>query len=544
MSSEPEIAVDDKSPARSRRRLFPSIGVWIWLALLVGLNVLARLPDTLDSGLANVAGLVSGFLGVMTLLVWLAVFSGYSTAVRRAPLAIVLCTIALLTAACRIESVSGNLGVWRLRWRWAPYDDELLAAKGAAAVPQTVPLNVTTDNDFPQFLGPQRSGAVDRVVLARDWTTPPRRLWKQQIGAGHSSFSVVNGYAVTLEQRSENELLTCYDLKTGDLKWSDAIVARHRTVLGGTGPRSTPTIFEGKVYAIGAMGNFRCVDGATGHRLWEKDLRKECGTTDDEEASVVAWGRAGSPLIVDHLVIVPGGGPASGKRISLLAFDKDSGERVWQGGSDQIGYASPSVVRLAGMRQILIVNETTISSHDPASGAVLWTQPWPGTSHSSANASQAVAVGDDKVLVSKGYTGGAELFRVSRDAAGTWSPKTIWQSTKVLQTKFSNVAIQNGFVYGLSDGILECVELDTGKRRWKQGRYGHGQILKVSDLLLVVGESGEVTLVELSPDGHHPLGSFQAIEGQTWNNPSLYGRYLLVRNSEEAACYELPLSKR
>ena len=540
MSTESQNGVDDKSTGR-RGRLMPPIGIWVFLALLAGLNVWARLPDTLDSGIANIIALISGFLAVMTPLVWLAFFSGYSVAVRRAPLVVVLGVIAILVATCRIESVSGNLGVWRLRWRWAPHDDELLAAKAATATPQTVALNETTDDDFPQFLGPQRSGSVDRVVLARDWTTPPRRLWKQPIGAGHSAFAVVNGYAVTLEQRGENELLTCYDLKTGDLKWSDAVAARHRTAFGGTGPRSTPTIYEGNVYAIGATGNFRCVDGATGHRLWEKNLRQECEVSEDEEAKAIAWGRAGSPLIVDHLVIVPGGGPANGKRISLLAYDKDSGERVWQGGDDQIGYASPSVVRLGGVRQILIVNEASISSHDPASGAMLWAHNWPGTSNMSANASQAIAVGDDRVFVSKGYTGGAELFHVARDDAGHWSTKSIWQNKKVVQTKFCNVVIHDGFVYGLSDGVLECVELDTGKRRWKQGHYGHGQILKVSDLLLVVGESGEVTLVELSPEGHHPLGSFQAIEGQTWNNPSLYGRYLLVRNSEEAACYELPL---
>ncbi len=257
-------------------------------------------------------------------------------------------------------------------------------------------------------------------------------------------------------------MLTCYDLLTGALKWTDAVPARHHTVLGGTGPRSTPTIQGGKVYAVGATGIFRCVDGATGHRLWEKDLRKECGTTDADEESAIAWGRAGSPLVVDNLVIVPGGGLETGKRISLLAYDKDSGKRVWQGGEDQIGYASPSIVRLCGARQILIVNETTISSHDPASGAVLWTHEWPGTSHSSANASQAVAVGDDRVFVSKGYTGGAELFQVSHDQTDRWSTKSIWQNKRTLQTKFSNVAIDDGFVYGLSDGILECADLATG----------------------------------------------------------------------------------
>src|SRR5262249_22194579 len=107
--------------------------------------------------------------------------------------------------------------------------------------------------------------------------------------------------------------------------------------------------------------------------------------------------------------------------------------------------------------------------------------------------------------------------------------------------RFTNVAVRDGFVYGLDNGILTCQELDTGRVRWKGDRYGHGQVLLVEDLLLVVSERGAVALVEAAPDGPRESGRFQAIQGKTWNNPALSGPYLLVRNAEEAACYELPL---
>src|SRR5262249_41637035 len=150
-----------------------------------------------------------------------------------------------------------------------------------------------------------------------------------------------------------------------------------------------------------------------------------------------------------------------------------------------ISYASPSVVRLGGVRQIVIVNEDNITGHSAATGVVLWTYNWDGSSSSSASASQAVAVGGDRLFVSKGYRGGSALFAVGRDEKDNWTAKELWHHQKSLQTKMTNVVVHGGFVYGLSDGILECVELNSGERKWKGGHYGHGQILRVGELLLV-----------------------------------------------------------
>lgn len=408
------------------------------------------------------------------------------------------------------------------------------------------PLRVTTPQDFPQFLGPQRNAWIPGSQLARSWRkNPPKLLWKQPIGAGWSAFSAVNGYAVTLEQRGSEEWVACYEVETGKPVWGYPITARHETSLGGVGPRSTPTIFGGHVYTLGATGVLQCFSG-DGQLVWSDDLRRRYGISASEDEETVMFGRPASPLIVDSLVIVPGGGP-NGKAKNLTAFDRVTGQLVWEtenqlasGEADQLAYASPVLATLAGKRQILIVNESTCSAHDPADGKVLWSHPWPGKSNGAANISQPVPIGDNQVLLTKGYGGGAELLEVKVAADGELTTTSVWKIPRVLQTKFSNVVVHDGHAYALSEGILECVDLADGNRCWKKGRFGHGQILGVDDLLLVLSEDGDLHLLELNPDKFVELGKVAALEGKTWNNLCLYGKRLLIRNAAEAACLELP----
>lgn len=416
----------------------------------------------------------------------------------------------------------------------------------AAACGQT-DLSATTTDDFPQFLGPERNSWISGPVLARDWQShPPRKLWRRPIGAGWSAFAAVNGYAVTLEQRGGEELVVCYSIESGEPVWSHGIVGRHETALGGVGPRSTPTIAAGRVYALGATGILQCLNGGDGTLVWSIDLRGMYGLSASEDEQRVMFGRSASPLVVGSLVVVPGGG-RPGKVKNLVAFDCETGRLAWEsecklpgGEADLISYSSPALVTLAGRQQILIVNESTVSGHDPATGRCLWSHPWPGKSNSNASASQAAAVSDNQVLLTKGYGGGAELLELATTGSGEISVSSLWNVPRVLQTKFCNVVVREGYAYGLSEGILECVDLETGRRCWKRGRYGHGQILGVNDLLLVLAEDGELNLLELNPKKFEHFGSIQPLQGKTWNNLCLYGKRILVRNAEEAACYELP----
>jgi outer membrane protein assembly factor BamB len=541
------------------RPLVPPRRVWIGVASLAAAVALVRagwlepiVGGIVDQAVRNIISLILCFSAMMSLVVWFLRESGYALAVKRAVIGGLLGAVALGAAVLRIERVSGDL-VPEFALRWSPSRDRLLpqhrseppAAPGEAVA--AVPWQASTD-DFPKFLGPTGSCGIDSPVLDPDWQArPPRLLWKRPIGGGWSGFATRGDHAVTLEQRGDDEIVSCCSVVTGEPEWAVAVKGRHETVLGGVGPRSTPTIHDGVVYAHGATGWLHAIDGATGRVLWKKNVLDELGIDPAAHALMVAWGRAGSPLVTADFVVVPAGGPRTRRSaqdpefLSLVAFDRATGERRWTTGDEQISYVSPELVAFGGRELIVSVNEAHVAGYDPADGHEIWEHPWLGHSNSDASCSQAVPVGDRRLFLSKGYGIGAAVFEIEKSDAEPWTLREVWRNSGLLKTKFTNVAIHEGHAYGLSDGILECVRLDDGARRWKAGRYGQGQLLRVGPLLLVQAESGEVVLVDASPEKHVVRSRLAAIDGQTWNNICLSGSRLLVRNAEEAACYELPV---
>ena len=522
-----------------RRRTPPPVVLILVAAVIVAIGIMRWGGFVGDFAVTNIITYLGGMLALLILSVWFTFFSGYSRMSRAVVSLLAIGAVVVAFLSLRVDHVSGEL-VPRFRPRWSKKPDELLQRPVGHEGKAGGPL-VSTDADFWQFLGPQRNARVDYVKLSRDWNaTPPRLIWRQPIGAGWSPFSAVERYAVTLEQRGAEEYVTCYDIDTGKVIWSHGTKARHQSLPGGVGPRSSPTIHDGRVYTLGAVGELLCLDSETGSVVWRDNLLSRYGVAQEEDEKGVAWGRAGSPLIVDNLVVVPAGGPATGAKVSLAAFDKNTGKLAWQAGQDQISYASPVLTTLANVRQIVSVNEKTVTGHDPSTGKQLWEFSWLGNTTQDTNASQPLPAGDDRILVSKGYGRGAALFRVSGTSQNDLQAEEVWSDRTILKTKFTNVVIYRDHIYGLSDGILECVDLSNGKRQWKKGRYGQGQILGVGDVILIQAESGDVAMVEANPVEFKEIGRFSAIEGITWNNLCLQGKKLLVRNAEEAACYVLP----
>lgn len=403
-----------------------------------------------------------------------------------------------------------------------PASGSLPASAPIAVPPARVP------GDFPQFLGPGRDGILRGFRLARDFTAqPPHRLWRQPVGDGWAGFAVVGDLAVTQEQRGDDERVIAYDLRTGRVRWSHTDRTRYQTFIAGIGPRATPSIAGGRVYAMGGTGILNALDLATGRLLWSHRVVEENG------AELPQWGKAGSPLVVGQRVIVSAGG-TSGR--SLVAYDAISGAQVWAAGQDESSYSSPVVADLAGRRQIVIFNSRTIAAHDPETGALLWVHAWPP---GSPNVTNPVPLPGDRLLVSAGYGLGAKAYRIAPRADGALEARLDWESPR-LKSKFANIVLHGGFVFGLDDGVLTCLDPATGERKWKAGHYGHGQLLLVDDLLLVQTEEGEIVLIEPNPDGLRELTRFAALEGKTWNPPALAGALLVVRNDREAAAYELP----
>jgi len=537
---------------RAPRPLWPPRRVLVSVASLLAATALVRAGllesvagSIVDQAVRNIISLILCFAALVSLLLWFLRESGHALGLKRAVAYGLLAAVVAGLAVFRIERVSGDL-VPELRPRWMPPRDRLLpavAASGAAAGSWA-----PTPRDFPRFLGPAGSAGLDGPALDPDWmATPPRLLWRKPIGAGWGGFAVCGDQAVTLEQRGDEEVVSCRSMSSGEPAWSVAVRARHETVLGGVGPRSTPTIRDGVVYTTGATGWLHAIDGATGRVIWKKNILTDLGIDPAAHAALVTWGRAGSPLVSDGLVIVPGGGPLfqpgpdGASAVSLAAYDQATGDRRWTAGREQISYVSPEVVSVSGREVVLVVNESRVVAYDPADGGELWGFEWPGHSNSDATCSQAQVLDDGRIFVSKGYGIGAAVFAPApADDAPAFA--SVWRQPGLLKTKFTNATIHDGHAYGLSDGILECVRLADGQRRWKKGRYGQGQVLRVGGLILVQAESGEVVLVECTPERHVERARLAALDGQTWNTLALSGDRLLVRNAEEAACYVLPVA--
>ena len=526
-----------RGPRRRRRWIGP-----VLIALVLGAAGVARYQaPSWGFQMANIILYVAVVVTFITSIVWYLEFGPGSFRRRLlVSIAVAVCPL-IFFSVFRVEGVTGELGL-RLRPVWRPPADAALHP-ARAEVDQQTQLDLSpSPNDFPEFLGPGRRNRLPHVTIDTDWNAhPPKLRWRRRIGAGWSGFSVRGPLAATMEQRGNEELVTCYEVESGRLVWSHAIEGRHETTLGGVGPRATPTWDGERLYALGPRGDLRAFDGRNGELLWHVNLLAEYGVTPEDDLSAVAWGRAGSPLVVDHLVVVPYGGPRDGRKYSLAAYDKETGKRVWRGGDRQVSYASPIVATIAGVRQIVSVNEDNVSGHDVATGKELWSHPWPGSSTAGASVSQPVPLPGDHLLLSKAYGGGAKLIRLKHLPDGRWETEPVWSKSSLLKTKFTNVTVFDAYVYGLSDSILECVEWRTGRRRWKvrKARYGQGQILGLGDVILVQAERGYVAVVRATPERYEELARFPALDGQTWNNLCFAPPYLLVRNSMEAACYEL-----
>jgi outer membrane protein assembly factor BamB len=389
-----------------------------------------------------------------------------------------------------------------------------------------------SSGEFPQFQGPHRTAVIDNVQLKTNWAeNPPTLLWKIPVGAGWSGFAISGGRAITQEQRGENESVVCYNLLSGEELWAHSDAAHYNTTIAGEGPRATPTIHSNRVYTLGSTGKLNCLDIRTGKPIWQKDILQENG------AGVPEWGISGSPLVFHGLVIVYSGAK-SGR--SLLAYSAGDGKQIWASGDSGIDYSSPMLASFAGQDQILIFTPPGIAAHNPTNGALLWEYPWRG---GHPHISLPIVVGTNRLLASSGYGTGAELLEVSQDANSKWNVNRVWKSM-ALKSKFGPILQRGDFVFGLDDGIFTCVDLKTGQRKWKDGRYGHGQALLVGSQILVLSEKGDLILVQPSGENLQELARFHVFDDKTWNPPALAGEYLLIRNDKEAACLKLAIPSR
>ncbi len=381
---------------------------------------------------------------------------------------------------------------------------------------------------WTDFRGPNRDGIYAEQAINTNWTAaPPKLLWRQPIGGGYASFAVAHGIAYTIEQRREKEVATAYDTQSGREVWAHGWNAEFTEPVGGDGPRATPTWNDGRIYAQGATGELRCLDAKTGALIWRRNILTENAGPD------LDYGSAASPLVVDDLVItLPGG--AGGH--SIVAYDRKSGEKRWSSGDDRQEYVSPVLMNLAGARQLVVVAAKRTIGLRAEDGRQLWEFAW-GEPLMGRNIAQPVGWGGNRLLLSAGYNVGCVAIEVDSDG-GIFSVKKLWEN-KRLKNKFSSSAFWNGHIYGLDEDILTCINADDGERRWKDGRFGYGQILLCDGNLIILCGNGDLALVAARPDKLRLVARIPGIQGKTWNHPAAADGKLFVRNLVEMACFDL-----
>ncbi len=511
-----------KPPARGIR-WWPGIGLFSVALIAI---IWVRLQSSWPFQQRNIVTAQIVLVSAILLLVWWTFFSRARNRVRLGITGGIVGLLVMGALLFRVRGLSGDLAPI-LEFRWA---------NRAAFGPQATATNApaisyrNSSNDFPQFLGPNRNGVLAGPRLETNWLShPPVVLWRQKVGAAWSGFAIVGEICLTQEQRGEEECVVAYALKSGQQLWLHSDKARYNTVVAGDGPRATPTIEGNRVFTCGATGLLNCMDLSTGRLIWTRNLLADGGKVPD-------WGGASSPLLVDGQVIVHGGDNA---HHSLYAFRAEDGQPAWTGGTANPSYASPSLATLAGVRQIVAFNHGSVSGHNVKTGATLWEKPWRS---GNAVCASPVVIGENQILFSSGYGYGAELLEISRDTDSKLAVKMLWKSIR-MKAKFSHLFARNGFLYGLDDGILACVDLKDGSQPWKEGRYGHGQGLVVGDLYLLMAESGELVLLHPTSESPNELTRFKVFHAKTWNPIALSGDLLLVRNDQEAACLRVPLAR-
>jgi outer membrane protein assembly factor BamB len=382
-------------------------------------------------------------------------------------------------------------------------------------------------SDWTQFRGPNRDGVAPDQKTSLNWNSPPILRWKTPAGEGHSSIITFENSVISMEQDGQEELVIARSLDNGITKWKHAVKTRWDDFMSGVGPRSTPTIADGKLYAVFTDGSLVCLEAGSGKLVWQTMIVSE-GHDFPE------WGLSFSPLVWNDLVIVTPGGEDS----AALAYRKDSGELAWSSAFHGEGvYLSPSVMNLLGREQLITAVSGKIAFLNPRTGKTSWSGPWK-IFLNNAQIAQPLALTENSILLSAGYGKGSERWEATPGSGEPYAVDSVWKS-KNLKSKFSNPVLKDGFIYGFNENSFTCLDASDGQLKWRGNKYGYGRVLLVEDKLVILGNTGVLSVVEANPEKFVEVHSCQLLgNARCWNGPALAGGYLLARNGEEIACFD------
>ena len=404
----------------------------------------------------------------------------------------------------------------------------------------------SSDNDWPRWRGPQGAGqwkAPGNIQL--DWTNQkPELVWKQPIGASYSGIAVVGNQIFTMdrqanEQTSEdalagNERIVSFDRQTGRKLWDFSYAAHYKDLDYNKGPRVTPTVHQGRVYTLGAVGHLTCLEAQTGKILWQRDLVAE------EKAKVPMWGFAGSPLVINdtqliiHAALQPNG--------CYAAFDCRDGKEIWRSGADPAGYTAPVLIKNGEHRQLVGWTPKHVVGMSPLNGEIQWKIPYEVT----YGVSIATPLYKQGHILVCGYWEGSKLIKLSDDLQ---QAELVWEENEYLRGLMSQPLHRKDHVYLLDKqhGIV-CFNLITGKVRWTdknqltpRGRNPQATLVWVnnSEHAMCLNAEGELVVTSLRPTVYNEISRHKLVDF-TWAHPAYSGDLVFARDDEKLVCFRIP----
>ncbi len=424
--------------------------------------------------------------------------------------------------------------------------------------------------DWPEWMGAERDGVWRETGLVEHFDTgslPVR--WRVPVKAGYVGPAVVDGRVYLLDREAGkpaerkrgdrslpqipgNERVLCLDAATGRTLWEHVYDCPYR-ISYPSGPRATPLVRDGRVYALGAMGDLKCLDAADGRILWATNVAAQF------HAEPPVWGYAAHPLLDGERLILPVGGTNS----AIVALHKDTGRELWRAQTAvEIGYAPPVVRDLAGRRQLVFWHADAVSGLNPQDGDVLWSHPYPvgGRPQRPEVTIALPRFSGDRLFLTSFYQGSL-MLQVPRTGA---EPRVVWnrrsrkqsEMTEGLHTVMSTPVVKDGFAYGIcAFGELRCLDLKTGERRWESldlfrgeaGFFAHAFIVEENYRHWFWTDRGELVVGRLSPQGLEIISRAQLLEPAEntrgrdvlWCHPAFANRSAYIHNGRELICVDL-----
>jgi outer membrane protein assembly factor BamB len=386
-------------------------------------------------------------------------------------------------------------------------------------------------DDWPFFRGPNFNGVSTETGWTCRWPDPgPKVAWRADVGTGASSVAVAGDFLVTMGSRKEEneEVVWCLDAYGGETLWQFSYPAEFDARQFEGGPASTPTIDGRLVYSLGYLGDVHCLNLDDGHVVWRKNL------VDDFGGRLSSWKYAGSPLVIDNLVIFDTGADGN----STVALDKRTGRKVWGAGNDLAGYSTPIPFDHAGVRGVLVFKARAMVAHELATGRELWRIDW--RTNYDCNASSPTVLGD-KLFISTGY--GGKRARGALFQLGDGEPRQIWLNQD-LETRMNSAVLYEGHVYCISErgsGQLMCFGLNDGAIVWFEPSFAkYGTLMIADGKLVVLDEKGDLVIADATPAGYREIARAKVLDGRSWVMPVLAnGRIYAKNNSGKIVCLDV-----